>query len=80
MILNLADQFYPGWNAYLDGQTVPITRRADVSVFRAVAVPPGEHVVSFRYEPAGFRVGLYLACLACLFFGLCLPFARRRAA
>jgi hypothetical protein len=80
MTLNLADQFYPGWKAYIDGQSVTITRRADVSVFRAVSVPPGDHVVSFRYEPAGFRIGLYLACLACFLISLCLAFSRRPAA
>ncbi|HZP83960.1 MAG TPA: hypothetical protein VFB21_20135 [Chthonomonadaceae bacterium] len=64
--LYLADQFYPGWHATLDSQPVSISRQAQAPVFRAVAVPAGHHTVAFRYEPASFRIGLYLACLACL--------------
>lgn len=51
--LVLTDAYYPGWNAYVDGVPAPIYR-GDV-YFRAVAVPPGTHLVDFRFEPA--RVG-----------------------
>ncbi|HLV80591.1 MAG TPA: hypothetical protein VKT32_09930 [Chthonomonadaceae bacterium] len=66
--LLLADQFFPGWHAAIDGHSVPITRPwlDSVSIFRTVSVPAGHHLVSFRYEPAGFRLGLYLACFACM--------------
>jgi hypothetical protein len=63
--LLLNDQFYPGRHAFLDGKSVPIRRRADAPIFCAVDVPAGRHVVAFRYEPASFRVGLYLASAAC---------------
>jgi hypothetical protein len=56
--LTLADQLYPGWHAMVDGTAVPITRANDI--FRKVAVPAGSHTVSFSYQPAGFRAGLYL--------------------
>jgi hypothetical protein len=68
--LTLSDQFYPGWHATLNDHPVPITRQPDTPIFRAVAVPPGHHVVAFRYEPASFRVGLYLACLSCCVLAL----------
>lgn len=69
--LLLDDQFYPGWHAYADDRPVPILRQPQATVFRAVTVPAGTHVIAFRYEPASFHVGLYLACFAlCL---LCLP-------
>jgi uncharacterized membrane protein YfhO len=29
--------------------------------FRAVALPPGEHQVQMRYEPASLRIGLALS-------------------
>ena len=40
-------------------------------VFRAVDVPAGTHVVTFRYEPASYRVGLYLALLSCFALTFC---------
>jgi len=60
--LILTDSFYPGWRAWVDGEPVSI-RRAD-EAFRGVLVPPGTHTVEFRYEPASFRVGLFLSLLA----------------
>jgi len=60
--LTLADSFYPGWRAALDGAPVPIERAGEI--FRAVRVPPGRHTVSFEYRPSGFRVGLFLMLLA----------------
>ena len=54
--LVLADTFDPGWSATRDGLPEPI-RPAWVA-FRAVHVPRGSHTVIFRYEPAGFRLGL----------------------
>lgn len=47
--LVLADTDYPGWTARIDGQPVPIYRAN--GAFRAVQVPPGEHVLIFTYEP-----------------------------
>jgi len=70
--LNLADQFYPGWRATIDGSPAVIMRQAAAPIYRAVAVPPGRHRIAFRYDPASFRVGLYLACLACLLIALLL--------
>ena len=65
-MLTLADSFYPGWTATVDSQPAPVDRAGDAPVFRAVAVPAGRHTVTFRYAPASIRVGLYLACFACL--------------
>jgi hypothetical protein len=62
--LVLADSNYPGWVAWVDGRPVPI-ERADV-VLRAVAVPPGEHVVEFCFAPLSWRLGLAASALGWL--------------
>ena len=67
-LLVLADVHYPGWTATLDGLEVPILR-ADYA-FRAVAVPPGRHIVEFRYRPASVRYGAALSVVGLVLFGL----------
>jgi hypothetical protein len=54
-ILVLADLWYPGWKATVDGQPRPILR-AD-GWLRAVALSPGSHRVEFSYSPVSFYAG-----------------------
>jgi membrane protein YfhO len=60
--LLLADTFYPGWSAEVDGKPVPLYR-ANLSV-RAIQLPKGQHVVRFAYEAPGFARGLQITLLA----------------
>lgn len=60
--LTLADQFYPGWRAAVNGRDAPIERVN--GIFRQVPIPAGESVVAFVYRPASFQVGLYLMLTA----------------
>src|SRR5205085_12603574 len=62
--LVLADTYYPGWKATVDGHGVPI-HPADAA-FRGVAVPAGRHTVRFSYEPSSVRVGALLSLLGVL--------------
>lgn len=55
-LLVLADSWYPGWEARVDGQAEPV-RRADF-VLRGVPVPAGEHEVDFSYRPSWLRAAL----------------------
>jgi hypothetical protein len=54
--LLLSDAWYPGWEATVDGEPMPV-ERANI-LFRAVSVPEGEHQVEWVYRPASFRLGV----------------------
>jgi len=53
--LVLADTWYPGWQAAVDGEPVELVRAN--YVFRAVALDAGDHVVEMLYRPLSLRVG-----------------------
>lgn len=59
--LFLADSFYPGWKAFLDGRETKIYR-AD-HLFRTVQLPAGQHDVRFVFEPESFASGVRLSGL-----------------
>lgn len=61
-LLVLADLFYPGWTAEVDGRPSEILR-AD-GVFRAVALTAGSHRVAFRYQPLSVKIGAALSAAA----------------
>jgi hypothetical protein len=60
--LLLADTFYPGWTAQVDGVSTPIYR-ANHSV-RGIQLPKGHHEVLFTFEAPGFVRGLQITLLA----------------
>jgi hypothetical protein len=62
--LLLADNWYPGWKAWIDGRPAPILV-ADHAL-RAVALPAGSHEVEMRFHPASLSIGagMSLASLA----------------
>jgi len=62
--LVLADTFYPGWRADVDGRPAEVLRANHA--FRAVHLPAGRHEVRFRYVSVWFRVGLALAGVGAL--------------
>jgi hypothetical protein len=67
-VLILLDAFEKGWTATLEnGVAVPIMRAN--ALVRAVVVPAGTHVVTFRYETPLLRVGAAVSLLGAL---LCL--------
>jgi hypothetical protein len=61
-LLRLADLWFPGWLATVDGRAVEILK-ADF-LLRAVAVPAGRHRVEFHYRPPAVRQGLTLSLVS----------------
>ena len=76
-VVVLADAWFPGWIATVDGVEVPV-RRANTAL-RGVVVPAGEHRLEMRYRSAPLARGAVFAGAAAaslLLYGLV---ARRRA-
>jgi hypothetical protein len=60
----LADQNFPGWQAFLDGKE---TKICDANGFmRSVFVPAGQHRIVFEYKPHSLLLGLALLLLGAL--------------
>ncbi len=68
-LLVLADAFYPGWRAAVDGVETPIVP-ANV-LFRGVPLSEGEHTVVFTFEPTNWRLGVGLAALGLILLAAC---------
>jgi hypothetical protein len=62
--LVLSDTNYPGWQATIDGAPTPIYPTN--VLFRGIAIPAGEHTVSFRYQPRSWQLGLWLSSIGLL--------------
>jgi uncharacterized membrane protein YfhO len=77
--LLLADTFYPGWGAQVDGSFVPLYR-ANVMV-RGIQIPKGHHQVRFSFDPPGFATGLQVTMISLsllLLCAACAAYAERR--
>jgi hypothetical protein len=58
-VLVLRDTFDPSWSATVDGRPGEIVRAN--GLHRAVALPPGRHVIRFSYRPRDFIAGLSIS-------------------
>lgn len=76
-VLVLADAWYPGWQAAVNGKSTPILP-VD-GIFRGVEVGEGDHEVVFTYAPRSLYYGLGLS-LVCLLFTLFSMWRLRRRA
>jgi|GEM_PF-841247 len=58
-LLTISEAVYPGWTAFIDGQSAPILQAN--GLFRSVVLPAAlddhPHEVTFVYTPASFRLG-----------------------
>ncbi len=58
-LLILSENWYPGWQATVDGAAAPVLR-ADHTL-RAVPVPAGDHRVTLWLDPASLKLGALLS-------------------
>jgi hypothetical protein len=58
----LADTYYPGWKAKVDGEDTRILP-AD-GLFRSVPVKDGKHKIEFYYDPFSFKLGFSITLAA----------------
>jgi uncharacterized membrane protein YfhO len=55
------DNWYPAWQARVNGEPVPVLRANHT--FRAIPVAAGEQLVSLEYSPAALRTGALISVL-----------------
>lgn len=61
----LADTWYPGWKAYIDGQETVIYKT--YGMVRGIWISaPGEHLIQFRFVPISFYSGLTVTLVSTL--------------
>jgi hypothetical protein len=77
-LLVLADTWYPRWEAFVDGEPATLLRANFWQ--RAVAVPAGEHMISFVFDSSDVTTGLWISIGASAsVLAMCLSgFFRRR--
>ena len=59
--LVLADSWFPGWKARVDGAETEILPAN--GLLRSIWLPPGQHTVVFSYQPTSVFIGLALSLL-----------------
>jgi hypothetical protein len=75
--LVVADAWWPGWEATIDGRPVTI-HRAD-GLVRAVRWPAGRHVLEMHYRPPEIRRGLVVSALGVALLAAGVVLLRRRS-
>jgi hypothetical protein len=63
-ILVLSQTYYPGWKAYLDGNSTDVFP-VDAAL-TGIAMPAGKHDIQFRFQPASFRIGVAISLVSLL--------------
>lgn len=71
----LADAWYPGWIARVDGVETRI-ERADY-IFRAVRVDAGTHRIEFEYRPTSLMIGAMISVIALVVLAGVFVYSRR---
>ena len=75
--VQLADQYFPGWTATVNGAAAEIMRAN--YLFRLVEVPVGDSVVEFRYRPRSLLLGASISALSVVGLIVALTYSRAPA-
>ncbi|HUT55186.1 MAG TPA: YfhO family protein [bacterium] len=77
--LSIAESYYPGWRAEVDGRPVPIIR-ANYAYQAVPLTQPGPHRIVLKFLPAEFKIGIWASLATALLFlaGALLVLARPR--
>lgn len=67
-VLVLADAYYPGWGATMDGQPAEIF--PVYHIYRGLLLGPGQHTVEYTYAPWTFRLGMAVSVTSLVAAGL----------
>lgn len=65
-LLTISQAFYPGWEAFIDGQRVPLYL-ANLAL-TSVPVPQGEHQLELKYSPQSFYNGAKISLITLIFW------------
>ncbi len=71
-VVIIAQQFYPGWRAWVDSVEGSLPSRLPCSIWRAnrvmqgIVVPPGNWLLTVTYRPLSFRIGAVLSFFSLL--------------
>jgi hypothetical protein len=60
----LTDAWYPGWEATINGRSVPV--EIAYHAYRAVKVDPGQHTITMQFRPASWEWGRLITILSVL--------------
>ncbi len=71
-ILVFLDAAFPGWQAWVDGDSVPIFVAQDA--FKAIELGSGAHQVTFEFRPVSFRVGAAVSGTTCILLAAALAY------
>lgn len=74
-VLVVAEAWYPGWRAWVDGVETPVWRVN--GLFRGVAVSADAQQVEMRFEPTSFRVGAVVSLAAATVLAMLLVYRPR---
>ncbi len=67
-VIVFSEIYYPGWQAFIDGEEVPFGR-ADY-ILRAMNVPAGKHTVEFTFDPVSLHATETIAFCALALLGI----------
>ncbi|HKD11973.1 MAG TPA: hypothetical protein VKE50_07845, partial [Thermoanaerobaculia bacterium] len=60
----LSRTYFPAWRSHVDGRPAPILVANGRDL--AIRVPAGRHSIDFEYDPAPFRIGVWIQAFAVL--------------